>query len=224
MDAEAMLGAVLRGVVGGGGRKGRRRTLRHLSDGRHSWLTARNLLAAAGVAWGVYEVATRRSSSTQPHGGAGAETAKPRLTPPLVPAGPASPPPIPGAPAPASAADVPEGAVRLVRLALSAARADGQLSDTERELILSHAREAGAESIVERELANPQPLPRIVEGVQLPALRADLYRLAYAIVRADEEIRGGERIYLARLAQLLDLDAVATGRLEAEVAEGIDTE
>jgi uncharacterized membrane protein YebE (DUF533 family) len=112
--------------------------------------------------------------------------------------------------------------VRLVRLALSAARADGQMSDVERQLILDHARQAGAESIVERELASPLPLPQIVAGAEDPALREDLYRLAYAIVRADESVGGGERIYLARLAQLLELDASAVGRLEGEVATGID--
>lgn len=211
MSAEALLGAVLRGAVGGGGRKGRKKALRYLTGERHSLLTARNVLAAAGLAWGVYEVATRRASEAP--GG-----------PSIAPA-PATtlPPPLPGAARPSTPA-VPEGAARLVQLALSAARADGHLSESERELILSHAREAGGESLVERELANPLPLARIVEGAADPALKSDLYRLAYAIVRADEDVSGGERIYLARLAQLLGLDTAATGRLEAEVAAGIDAE
>jgi len=210
MDAEAVLGAILRGAVGGGGRKGRRKALRYLTGERRSWLTAQNILAAAGLAWGVYEAATRRPDE------------------PAQPGGAAVPPPVPpglpdtATPSAPAAAGISEGGVRLVQLALSAARADGQLSDPERELILEHARQAGAESIVERELANPRALPQIVAGAEDPALRVDLYKLAYAIVRADEEVGGGERIYLARLAQLLALAAATTGRLEAEVAAGIE--
>jgi uncharacterized membrane protein YebE (DUF533 family) len=211
MDAEAVLGAILRGAVGGAGRKSGKKALRYLSGKRHSWLTAQSILAAAGVAWGVYEAATRRPSA--------AASAGPAALPPLPP-----PPPLPGAAAPVApaAGGIGEGAIRLVQLALSAARADGQLSESERQLILEHARQAGAESIVERELASPLPLPLIVAGAEDPALKEDLYRLAYAIVRADESVGGGERIYLARLAQLLKLDASTIGRLEGEVAAGID--
>jgi uncharacterized membrane protein YebE (DUF533 family) len=208
MDAEAVLGAILRGAVGGAGRKSGKKALRYLSGRRHSWLTAQSILAAAGVAWGVYEAATRR-----PDDRASSGAAPPRL-----------PPPLPGAAVPQAPAAtvISEGAVRLVQLALSAARADGQLSDSERQLILEHARQAGAESIVEHELTNPRPLPQIVAGAEDAALKEGLYRLAYAIVRADETVGGGERIYLARLAQLLKLDAASVGRLEAEVAAGID--
>ncbi len=55
-----------------------------------------------------------------------------------------------------------------------------------------------------------------------PAFKEQLYTLAFAIVRADETVTGGERIYLAQLANRLSLDAAAVSRLEAEAAARID--
>src|SRR5690606_27954646 len=101
--------------------------------------------------------------------------------------------------------------LRIVRLAVSAARADGELTPPERALILEHARKAGVESAAERELADPQPLSEIVRGVTDEPARRDLYRLAFTIVRADEQVTGGERIYLAQLAHRLGFDAETAG-------------
>ncbi|MFP5379217.1 MAG: DUF533 domain-containing protein [Vicinamibacteria bacterium] len=129
------------------------------------------------------------------------------------------PPPLPGA---APVPDVPPEVLRLIRLTISAARADGTMNAAERALILGHARDAGFESIVEAELASPHPLSAIVAGVDEPAKREDLYRLAFTIVRADDAVSGAERIYLAQLAHHLGLDAAAVSRLEADTAAKID--
>ena len=86
MDAEDILDGVIRGALGGR-RKRHRGTLGYLLGGRHSLLNARNLLAAAGVAWGVYE-ATRSPASAS--GGPAAPS--PASNPPL--------PPLPGAATP----------------------------------------------------------------------------------------------------------------------------
>ena len=104
--------------------------------------------------------------------------------------------------------------LRVVRLAVSAARADGALLPAERALILGHAREAGVESTVEDELTVSRPLSEIVAGVTDSQKKQDLYVLAYTIVRADESVTGAERIYLAQLAHQLGLDAATTARLE----------
>ena len=56
MDAEDILDGVIRGALGGR-RKRHRGALGYLVGGRHSLLNARNLLTAAGVAWGLYEAA-----------------------------------------------------------------------------------------------------------------------------------------------------------------------
>jgi uncharacterized membrane protein YebE (DUF533 family) len=105
---------------------------------------------------------------------------------------------------------------------ISAARADGELGPAERERILAEAREVGAEVLVQRELESPRPLGEIVAGVTDPQFKEQLYTLAFAIVRADEAVTGGERIYLAQLANRLSLDAAAVSRLESEAAARID--
>ena len=63
MDAEQLLGTLIRGALGGR-RKRSTGALRFLTDGRHSLLNAGTLLTAAGVAWGLYETATRTSTPT----------------------------------------------------------------------------------------------------------------------------------------------------------------
>jgi uncharacterized membrane protein YebE (DUF533 family) len=111
-----------------------------------------------------------------------------------------------------------------VRLTVSAARADGDLSLEERGAILEHARRVGAEAAVTDELQTPRPLAEIVAGVTDPKLKADLYTLAFTLVRADQSVTGGERIYLAQLAHQLGLDAATAARLETEAAARIDAE
>jgi uncharacterized membrane protein YebE (DUF533 family) len=113
--------------------------------------------------------------------------------------------------------------LRLVRLAVAAARADGRLTDAERASIVAQARSVGAEAIVDRELQSPRPLAEIVAGVGDSNTREQLYVLAFAVVRADEGVSGGERIFLAQLAHALGLDPATTARLETEAARGIDT-
>jgi uncharacterized membrane protein YebE (DUF533 family) len=104
---------------------------------------------------------------------------------------------------------------------VSASRADGQASEAEKQAILEHARKAGVEALVEDEWLRPTPLASVVGVVTDPRQRADLYVLAYAIVRADEGICGAERIYLAQLASLLKLDKAAVDKLEAETDDRI---
>jgi uncharacterized membrane protein YebE (DUF533 family) len=107
---------------------------------------------------------------------------------------------------------------------VSAARADGTLLPAERALILSHAREAGVDAVVEVELVSPRPLSEIVGGVSDEQRKRDLYVLAYAIVRADETVSGAERVYLAQLAHQLGLTPQVTSELEAATAAKIDAE
>ncbi len=188
LDAEDILDGLVRGALSGR-RKSWRRAGRAVRGS--GLINARTLLAAAGVAWGLYE--TWQSGQA--------------------PASPASSPPSPGLPAPV---------LQLMRLMISAARADGELGPAERERILAEAREVGAEALVLREIDSPRPLGEIVAGVADPQLKEQLYTLAFTIVRADESVTGGERIYLAQLANRLGLDAAAVARLEAEAAARID--
>jgi uncharacterized membrane protein YebE (DUF533 family) len=202
MDAEDILGGLIRGALSGR-RKGHRRTQGALG----SLINARNLITAAGLAWGVYEATQQKA--------AGASTAS---TLPL--------PPLPGPPEASSSApgtgELAAPMLRLVRLTVSAARADGDLSLEERGAILENARNVGAEAAVAQELTAPRPLAEIVGGVADPALKAQLYTLAFSIVRADENVSGAERIYLAQLAHQLGLDAPTVAGLESAAGAAID--
>lgn len=209
-----LLSLFLDGVLGRSGRKQSRRAARYLR-GNQGLVSASALLAAAGVAWGIYDSlkagaagATGTTGTTGPAGAAGTTGATSAAI------GLMTPPPVP---------PLPTEVLRIVRLAVSAARADGELSPPERALILDHARRAGVEAQVDQELAHPRPLADIVRGVTEPAAQHDLYTLAFAIVRADETVTGGERIYLAQLAHKLGLDATTTTRLETATAAAIDT-
>lgn len=224
MNAEDMLGSLIRGALGGK-RKRSKGAMRYLAGGKGSLINASTLLAAAGVAWGLYETATR--NSTVPGGGAGAPVppgGAPPGTPVPVPTH-AVPPPLPNAAAPAPSAEspvpgVPPQVLRVIRLTISAARADGTLSEHERAAILQQARAVGAETVVQPELDRPTPLPALLAGVD-PAQRRDLYALAFAIVRADESISGAERIYLAQLAHQLGLEPADVASIESEAAARI---
>jgi uncharacterized membrane protein YebE (DUF533 family) len=115
-------------------------------------------------------------------------------------------------------------ALRIVRLAISAAYADGSVSDTERAAILDQAQTAGVAGIVAAEMPQPRPLAEIVAGVSDAAQRATMYVLAYSMVRGDEQPTGAERIYLAQLANLLGIDVATVQELEQKAASRIDAE
>ncbi len=128
-----------------------------------------------------------------------------------------SPPPLP--PPPVIVAQ--PGVQRLLRLVISAARCDGVLGEKERAAILAQAREVGAESTIESELARPMPLAQIVAGVTEASEKEALYVLGYTIVRADTDVNGAERVFLVQLANLLGLDAARVGAIEKDVAARI---
>lgn len=206
-----VLSVVLRGTLGRSGRKRARRAAKFLT-GHGGFLSASTMIAAAGVAWGIYDTLKTRNSEL-----------------PAVPGVPEVPfgqvPPIPEMPSVAGAFESAiDPVARIIRLAVSAAKADGQLSDQEKTMIMDRAREAGLESVVETELGQTRSLADIVRGVTDPTMKNELYVLAFSIVRADESVSGAERIYLAQLAHQLGLDPAAVQALESETAKKIDSE
>lgn len=220
MDAEDILDGLIRGALGGRGKRSRG-ALRSIG-GAGSLINASNLLAAAGVAWGLYEtMSQQKAGASVGAAGASAGSLGASAMPPLPTASRALPPPLPGV---AASGAFPDHVLRLVRLTVSAARADGDLSIDERGVILEQARRVGAESLVTQELQTLRPLAEIVGGVTDPKLKADLYTLAFTLVRADESVTGAERIYLAQLAHQLGLDAAVAARLESQAAAHIDAE
>lgn len=239
MDPANLLGALIRGALIGKPRKRSKKALRYLTgSGRNGGLVnAGTMLTAAGLAWGLFET-WQNSQGSQTAGGAqwgGAPTGTaPAPAPPQAPAGAAptvahqAPPPIPVAPAtpttPSAATDVPPAMLRLARLTVSAARADGVMDSDEREAILAQARSVGAESFVLAELDRQPPLGEVLANVSDPREKEALYALAFSIVRADDSVTGAERIYLAQVAAHLGLDPATTARLEQETAQKIDAQ
>ena len=207
-----VLGVVLRGSLGRSGRKRARRATKFLT-GHRGFLSTSAIIGAAGVAWGIYDTLKAKNQSA--------------IAVPAVPGVPN----VPGVPTPGSIPPIPaaveaalDPVARIIRLAVSAAKADGTLSDQEREVIMARAAEAGLASVVEAELNQARPLVDIVRGVIDPDMKKELYVLAFTIVRADESVSGAERIYLAQLAHQLGLDAATAQALEQETSAKIDSE
>ena len=207
-----VLAIVLRGALGRSGRKRARKAQKYLT-GHKGFLSASTLIAAAGVAWGIYDTIKGHNNPSAPP-----VPGVPQAPTPGFEAVPAVPP------IPAAVEAALDPVARVIRLAVSAAKADGTLSEQERTLIMDRAREAGLESVVEAELNQARPLADIVRGVTDPAVKNELYVLAFTIVRADESVSGAERIYLAQLAHQLGLDAATIATIEAETSARIDTQ
>ena len=221
MDESILFNGVMSALLGGRRRRGRRAMGYMASAGSALLSNPTALLGAAGVAWGIFETLQGGGQGQVAAGGAGLNTSGAGLNAGASGAQPvASMPPLPvvGASVAAPMSD----ATRMVRLALSAAQADGALSPEERATVVARANEAGLADLVQRELQQPLPLAEIVTGVNDPAQRATLYSLAFAVARADEQVGGAERIYLAQLANLLGLDPAAVQQLEASAAKKID--
>jgi len=215
MDESVLFNGVMQAVLGGRRRRGRKAMGFLGSAGSALLSNPTALLGAAGVAWGIFETLQGNSQGQTATGGAGLNTSGAGLN--SAPA-PATPP----LPAVGAVAAPMTDATRMVRLALSASQADGALSAAERATVMARAQEAGLADLVDRELQQPRPLAEIVAGVNDPTQRATLYSLAFAVVRADEQVGGAERIYLAQLANLLGLDPAAVQKLEASAATQID--
>src|SRR5687767_5236939 len=161
MNPEFLINGVLSSVMGGGGRKRSKRALRYLTRGQGSfWTHPTTLMTAAGLAWGVYDTLNKTSDTGQ--WGGGSAPASPQGQPATSP-GPTGPmPPLPNVAGAVPATAVDDEALRLVRLAVSAANADGVMSEPERTAVLQEAQAAGVGEIVEHELQQRRPLAEIV--------------------------------------------------------------
>jgi uncharacterized membrane protein YebE (DUF533 family) len=243
MDVEYLLGSLLRNVVSTrGGRKKTKGTMRYVLGGAGG---AGKALLLGGVAYALLESLTKGmgtgSGSVAPGplagpGSGSAASAAGGVVPPPIPsahgtspraAGPSVPPPIPGSaalPATGPTGGVPPEVLRVIRLTISAAQADGVLTAAEQRAILSQARPAGAEAAIAPDLLRRTPPAEILAGVTDPRQREQLYTIAFAIVRADEHVTPDEREYLDEVARALQLDAAAVASLESRAAQGIDRE
>lgn len=239
MDPEQIIGQLIGGFLGG--KKTRKRggfalPGLGLGGGRGGGykrtggglLNAGTLLTVGGLIWGALETMQQGSAAgaqgtppvppqaPSPRGVMSADPPVLAVPPPL--------PPIPGAtPSPAAAAPpvpVPPALLPLVQLAVSAARADGELSGDEVDVIRARAGELGAAALVDTELEARRPLDTIVPAFTTPEQRQMAYALAYAVVHGEGEISSGERMYLTQLERLLRLDHHDVERIERETLSG----
>lgn len=231
MDFLRLGSAVLRSALSAGGKR-RTGALRVLGGSGSLLRSPAALQLATGIAFGLFEHYGRKRAAgaapppvsdgvrTLPENAGADSLASARVPPPLPPRARGSvPPPLPAAKAP-SALD--ERGWRALRVALAAARADGELSGAERSALLAEARAAGAESALEHELART-PAPAELGGAHVPLDdRRALYALAFAVLRADEELNARERAWLASFARSLELADEACSALEREVAARIE--
>lgn len=212
MDESMLLNGVLRSVLGGRRRRSRRALGYLTGGGRGSfWTNPTTLLTAAGMAWGIFETMQQDSQGSGGSVAVGAMGSSSAATPPLPNVG-------------AQTSAVSPETLRIVRLAISAANADGSVSEVERAAIVDQAKTAGVADIIETEMRQPRPLAEIVSGVSDAGQRATMYVLAYSMVRGDEQPSGAERIYLAQLANLLGIDVGTVQQLEQTAASRIEAQ
>jgi tellurite resistance protein len=234
MDPERIIGELIGGFLGGKQRRSRGGFgLGDLTSiaghGRRSGLVnAGTLLTVGGLIWGALE-SMQQGSGSPIGGGAPPPGGAPPAVPPRGVMSSAPPgavpippplPPIPGAtPAPAvpaAAVALPQNLLPLVQLAVSAARADGELSDDEVAVIRGHAQKLGAQSLLDAELQARRPLESITSAFVTPEQRQMAYAIAYAVVHGEGDVSAGERMYLTQLQRLLQLDHQDVERIEAE--------
>jgi uncharacterized membrane protein YebE (DUF533 family) len=210
MNPDMIIGEVISSALGvRHGRRHRHHPFDLIVGGHPWWLNGGTLMTALGIAWGMLDTANAAPVQTGP------STVTMAASPPAATATTVRSEPTPAAPT------VPVDVARVIRLTVSAARADGALTDVEQDAIRTRARAVGAEPLVDAELKTPTPLSRLVAGVP-DTSRSELYTLAFAIVHADGVIAGAERIYLAQLAHALGLSVDDAASLEQTAAQRLN--
>ncbi|MEZ5464919.1 MAG: DUF533 domain-containing protein [Lysobacteraceae bacterium] len=209
-DPERLLGQVIGGGLGIGGRRSRK-TANRAALG----------VGLLGIAMAAYEHYSQQSKSP-----AGAPAAAPPPVPGAVPTATSS---LPSSPPPPPPAAVPDDAQRqadallMLRAMIAAANADGHIDDSEREAILGRAREAGLDaddiSALERELAAPWPVAALAAATQ-PAMRERVYLAARLAIDPDHP---AEQRFLDELASGVELDGARRAELDGQISSSETT-
>lgn len=217
-DAEKLLGKIIGEVVGGnsswGG--GKKSMLNKIGAGS-------GLLTIIGLGVGAYEILKQQQEQKTPVAGMppppqgtdwsgaappppppGGGQGGPPPPPPMSESGPAKVPPAVTSP-PANLGPH-ELAVRLIRIMVAAAHADGSMDTEEERAVLERMR--GAELSQEEklfmlnELHQPRSLEELTAGITDPSVAKTMYMLAVATITIDTE---KERAWLNELADLLGI-------------------
>lgn len=212
MNLERLLGSLVGDALGARPKKSARALDLFTGRGKSSWLSASKLMTAAALGWGAYEIYRTH------------KTAQPSSTTTVLPgASSLAPPPLPPSATVTTTVDAGLDPLRrIVATLVAAARCDGELGEEEYARILAHAREHGGEALVREELERRRPIEEIASGVPRGDASRELYQLAFGVVRADEDVSGAERIWLARLANALALSPSDTAGLESQITQKLE--
>jgi uncharacterized membrane protein YebE (DUF533 family) len=226
-NAEKLLGQVLGGVLGQGGKKKKKSSLLgELTSGA-------GLMTAIGLAVGAYEVLKDKKTGQAPHQGYSTGPAMP----PPPPWGqttanmpPAVPPPPPGnfaAPVPPAAIVSAPGdlgseelARRMIQVMIAAACADGAMDEQEEKAILDKLRETELSQeekmFMLEELHHPKDIAALTEGITQPSVAKVMYMLAVSAVAVDTDT---ERTWLDEFARSLGISPAVQKFIEEQQAD-----
>lgn len=229
IDAERMLGSLVRNAMAGGGR--RRRKVRR-RRGRAGGLAKSGLgLGALGIAIAAFEHFTQQSSnqtgsstSLPPVPGSTPGPSSAALPPLPGQASDSGPlPPLPTAAPTDSAADAPSQALLLVRAMIASANADHHLDDSERSQITTALDESGLgaeeRAYLLAEIESPIGIEELIASVESPEQARQVYAASLMAIEVGSD---AERNYLSRLAQRLELSAENVAEIEDLVGSESD--
>ncbi len=224
MNAERLLGALLKKGLRSGRRGRRRRRRSGLGGLIPGGLTGAAGIGLLGVAIAAYEHYSQKSqppapSGPVPGGGPGQPPPAPgsrAATPPPPPPGPPPAPPE----APGSARQPGQDqAILLIRAMIAAANADGQIDADERHAILGKLQEAGLGEEERRflaaELAHPPSLESLLARIDSPELAEQVYAASLLAVEVDTK---AEKSYLSYLQARLGLSDPKVEEIERSLS------
>lgn len=216
INAEKLLGGLLRQAISGGrrrtGRKRRRKSgLGGLLGGGMKSAAGLGLL---GVAIAAYEHFTQKKTQPAPPPATGAVPPPP--PPPRAAAPPPPPPPGPSAAgATLPAQDANPTALLLIQAMIAAANADGHIDPVEEREIMEKLGEAGM-SLEEREfilrqMAQPPTLESLLPKIDTPDLARQVYAVSLLAIDVDTP---AEEEYMKSLRTRLNIDEATASALQ----------
>ncbi len=220
-NAEQLLGKVLSGVMGAGSshRKGKNSLLGSLASGG-------GLMTAIGLGIGAYEILKEKKQSQPTPPGYPAQPPPPpsapawggsTMPPPPPPPPLSAAPPPPVAAASASPKDTQELAIRMIRVMIAAAHADGTFDEEEEKAVLARLRATDLSQeermFILDELHQPKTLAELTAGISDPSTAKTMYMLAASAIAIDSP---GERAWLDNLAASLSISKAVQAFIEEQ--------
>ncbi len=225
-DAEKLLGKIVKETLGSGpgsSAKGSGGLLDGLSSGQ-------GLMTLIGLGVGAFEILKEQQRGAQTAGPGspvpppppGGQSTPPPPPPPVPGQAPASssvpPSPPPPSPAGGDGLDDQELALRMIRVMIAAAHADGVLDAAEEKAILDRLRGAGLSSeekmFLLEELHSPRPVAELTRGIEDPSTARAMYLIAARAIEVDTE---SERQWLDELGEALGLSPEVRSFIEEQV-------